>query len=148
LGSGANLQGGGGYGTKGKGGGQAGYGKISLVGSSGSATIPLGKEAIVEAGLDRDLISGIIAQNMGQVRFCYEQGLQSDPTLAGRVAIAFVIGGNGQVKTTAVESSTLNSKQVEDCIALRLRSWRFPLPAGGVDVKVSYPFVLRRAGQA
>ena len=147
VGAGHNLQGGGGYGTKGKGGGQAGYGNLSLVGSAGSAPIPLGREALVEGGLDRDLIADVINRNMGQVRFCYEQGLQGDPALAGRVAIGFTIGGNGIVRTAGVESTTLNSKLVEECIVMRLRSWKFPLPSGGVDVKVSFPFVLRRAGQ-
>jgi preprotein translocase subunit YajC len=147
VGAGSNMQGGGGYGTKGKGGGQAGYGNLSLVGSSGSAPIPLGREALVEGGLDRDLISDVINRNMGQVRFCYEQGLQGDPALAGRVAIGFTIGGNGIVRVAGVESTTLNSKLVEECIVMRLRSWKFPLPTGGVDVKVSFPFVLRRAGQ-
>lgn len=147
LGAGANMQGGGGYGTKGKGGGQAGYGKLSLVGSAGANTIPLGREALIEGGLDRDLIDDVIRKNMGQVRFCYEQGLQGDPALGGRVAVDFTIGSNGQVKIAAVQNTTLNSKLVEDCIVMRLKSWKFPLPEGGVDVKVSYPFVLRRAGQ-
>jgi hypothetical protein len=147
IGAGSNMEGGGGYGTKGKGGGQAGYGKLSLIGSAGTSAIPLGKEALVEGGLDRDLIAEVINRNMGQIRFCYEQALQGDPGLAGRVAVGFTIGGNGQVKIAGVESTTLNSKLVEDCILLRLKSWKFPMPSGGVDVKVSYPFVLRRAGQ-
>lgn len=147
VGAGGNLQGGGGYGTKGKGGGQAGYGKLSLIGSAGGAPIPMGREAIIEGGLDRDLIADVVNRNMGQVRFCYEQGLQGDPALAGRVAIAWTIGASGQVKMANVESTTLNSKLVEECIVMRLRSWKFPLPSGGVDVKVSFPFVLRRAGQ-
>lgn len=146
LGAGGNMQGGGGYGTKGKGGGQAGYGKLSLVGSAGTSPIPLGREAIIEGGLDRDLIAEVVNRNMGQIRFCYEQGLQGDPALAGRVAIGWVIGGNGQVRTASIENSTLNSKLVEDCILLRLRTWKFPLPNGGSDVKVSYPFVLQRTG--
>lgn len=147
LGAGGNMQGGGGYGTKGKGGGQAGYGQISLVGSAGTAPIPLGREAIVGGGLDRDLIADVINRNLGQIRFCYEQGLQGDPALAGRVAVDFTIGGNGQVKAANVGSTTLNSKLVEDCILLRLKTWKFPLPEGGSDVKVSYPFALRRTGQ-
>lgn len=147
LGAGGNMQGGGGYGTKGKGGGQAGYGQLSLVGSAGTSPIPLGREAIVGGGLDRDLIADVINRNLGQIRFCYEQGLQGDPALAGRVAVDFTIGGQGQVKVAAVGSTTLNSKLVEDCILLRLKTWKFPLPEGGSDVKVSYPFALRRTGQ-
>lgn len=146
LGAGANIEGGGGTGTKGKGGGQAGYGTMSLVGSKGASPIPLGSEAVVGGGLDKDLIAAVINKNLGQIRFCYEQGLQGDPNLAGRVAVGFVIGGAGMVKAANVENTSLNSKMVEDCILLRLKSWKFPLPEGGADVKVSYPFVLRRAG--
>jgi hypothetical protein len=147
VGAGGNLQGAGGFGTKGKGGGQAGYGKLSLIGSAGNNPIPLANEASVETGLDRDAIAAVINKNLGQVRFCYEQGLQGDPNLNGRVAVDFTIGGNGIVKAASIGSSTMASKIVEDCIAMRLKSWKFPLPQGGVDVKVSYPFVLRRAGQ-
>lgn len=146
LGAGANMAGGGGYGTKGKGGGQAGYGKLSMVGSAGNMPIPLGKEALIDGGLDLDMVSEVIRRNMGQIRFCYEQGLQMDPSLAGRVGVKFTIGANGQVKIADVENTTLNSKQIEDCILLRLRSWKFPLPDGGVDVKVSYPFSFKRTG--
>lgn len=147
LGTGGNVSGGGGYGTKGKGGGQAGYGSLSLVGAAGGAPIPLGAEAEVAQGLDRSAIDEVIRRNLGQVRFCYEQALQGTPSLNGRVAMGFVIGGNGLVKTAGVESSSMANKGVEDCITMRLKTWKFPLPQGGVDVKVTYPFVLRRQGQ-
>jgi hypothetical protein len=147
LGAGANLQGGGGYGTKGKGGGKAGYGKLSLTGSAGSNPIALTQEATIESGLDRDQIAAVVNRNMGQVRFCYEQGLQSDPSLNGRVAIDFTISGAGQVSVAQVANTTLNSKMVEECIVMRLKTWKFPLPQGGVNVKVVYPFNLKRAGQ-
>jgi hypothetical protein len=147
LGAGHNVEGAGGYGTKGKGGGQAGYGKLTMVGSTGAAPIGLSQEATVASGLDRDQIAAVINRNLGQVRFCYEQGLQGDPNLNGRVAVDFVIGGNGAVKSANVANTSLNAKSIEDCIVLRLKSWKFPLPQGGVDVQVSYPFVLRRTGQ-
>ncbi len=147
LGAGGKVEGAGGYGTKGKGGGQAGYGSMTMVGSTGAAPIGLSQEASVDTGLDRDQIAAVINRNLGQVRFCYEQGLQGSPDLNGRVAVDFTIGGNGIVKAASVGNSSLNSKIVEDCILLRLKSWKFPLPQGGVDVKVSYPFVLRRTGQ-
>ena len=146
VGPGANIKGGGGYGTKGKGGGQAGYGQTTLVGSTGTATIPLGEESIVEGGLDPASIARVIQRNMGQVRFCYEQGLQRDPKIAGRVAVKFIIGGNGRVKSAGIKSSTLSSTVVEECILNRLKTWKFPQPRGGVDVNVGYPFLLRRMG--
>lgn len=147
VGAGGNLQGAGGYGTKGKGGGQAGYGTLSLVGAQGASPVPLGSEAVIDGGLDRDAISAVIQRNLGQVRFCYEQGLQGTPSLQGRVAVDFTISGQGTVIAAQIANSSLNSKIVEECITMRLKSWKFPLPQGGVAVKVSYPFVLQRAGQ-
>ncbi len=147
LGSGNNVNGGGGYGTKGKGGGQAGYGKLALTGSTGATPMPLGHEADVAQGLDRDQIAAVINRNIGQVTYCYEQGLKDSPGIQGRIAIAFVIGGTGSVKSAHVDSSSLNSKTVEDCIVMRLKTWKFPVPEGGVDVNVKYPFKLERTGQ-
>ncbi|MCB0392657.1 MAG: AgmX/PglI C-terminal domain-containing protein [Bdellovibrionales bacterium] len=146
VGAGNNVQGAGGYGTKGRGGGQDGFGQMSLVGSLGTASIPLGKEAIIQGGLDQESIASVIRRNMGQITFCYEQGLQNDPKLMGRVAVDFTIGSSGQVKIANLSSSTLHSQIVENCILMRLKTWRFPSPEGGVDVKVSYPFMLRRLG--
>ncbi len=146
LGAGHNVQGAGGYGTQGKGGGKAGYGQLTMIGSSGAAAVPLVQEATAEAGLDMDAIAAVINRNQGQIRFCYEQGLQGDPSLSGRVAVNFTINGQGAVHAASIGSSSLASKIVEDCIMMRLKSWKFPLPQGGADVKVSYPFNLRRAG--
>lgn len=147
LGAGHNVNGGGGYGTKGKGGGQAGYGKLALTGSTGASPMPLGQEADVAQGLDRDQIAAVINRNMGQITYCYEQGLKQDAGIRGRVALAFTIGGTGSVKAANVDSTSLNYKQVEDCMVMRLKTWKFPVPEGGVDVQVKFPFKLERAGQ-
>jgi len=147
LGEGGNIRGGGGYGTKGKGGGRAGYGKLTMIGSTGNNSIPLGTEAIIDGGLDRDAVARVMEAKKGQVLFCYEQGLQNDPSLAGRIALRFSIGFDGHVTSAGVASSTLNSKAVESCVLQRLKTWQFPIPKGGMEVKISYPYMLKRKRQ-
>jgi TonB family protein len=147
LGAGGRANGAGGYGTKGKGGGQAGYGSLSLVGSSNAYFQPVEREAFVEGGLDRDQISEVIQRHIGEVRYCYEQGLQGQPGLSGRVAVKFIINGNGVVSLAGISRSSLRSDQIETCIVQRLKSWKFPEPRGGVNVKVTYPFLLKRTSQ-
>lgn len=144
LGEGQRANGAGGYGTKGKGGGQAGYGKLSLVGSSASFFQPVRSETQVEGGLDRNEIAAVIERHLGEIRYCYEQGLQQSPKLAGRVSMKFFIGAEGYVTSASISNSSLKSAQVEGCITNRLKSWKFPNPRGGVVVKVNYPFVLKR----
>jgi len=147
IGVGGKAEGAGGYGTRGKGGGRTGYGNTQFAGSSGGYTLPLEEEALIQGGLDRDQIAAVINRNIGQIIYCYEQGLQSKPALAGRVTMGFVIGGNGSVRTANVANTSLKSAQVENCITQKLKAWKFPKPEGQVDVRVSYPFVLKRVGQ-
>lgn len=144
LGAGQRANGAGGYGTKGAGGGKAGYGTLSLVGSSGSFFQPVKSEALVEGGLDRNEIAAVIERHIGEIRYCYEQGLQTNPKLSGRVSMKFFIAANGYVSTANITNSSLHSNQVEGCITSHLKTWKFPNPRGGVVVKVNYPFVLRR----
>jgi hypothetical protein len=56
----------------------------------------------------------------------------------------FMIGPHGSVTLAQVQNSSLNHMPVENCIRDHLKTWNFPQPEGGVTVKVTYPFILRR----
>ncbi len=144
TGRGGRVQGAGGYGTKGKGGGRGGYGKMAINGASSGYFKPLTSQALVRGGLDRAQVAAVINRHEGQIRHCYEKGLQSKPGLSGRLKMKFTINGRGIVSAANIASSSLKDRTVESCIAKRLRSWKFPKPVGNVNVKVSYPFVLKR----
>lgn len=148
LGSGGKVNGAGGYGTKGKGGGRAGYGQVSLIGAGNSFFQPVESEAWVEGGLDRNEIAAVINRHLSEVRYCYEQGLQTKPGLSGRLSMKFMIGPRGSVTVAQVQNSSLGHVPVENCIRDRLKTWNFPQPQGGVTVKVSYPFILRRVSDS
>jgi TonB family protein len=171
FGDGSPAPGSGGYGTRGRMGGGAqgaGYGTQTIVGSwkgtgpkgdgpGGSGVgngdpngSPYGlvdgddEDAVVTGGLDMESIREIIYRNMGQIRYCYEQGLQRSPGLAGRVTVKFQIAGNGRVSLANVRHSSVRSSQVENCMVSKIRNWKFPKPHGGVNVAVVYPFNLQR----
>ncbi|MFN7729714.1 MAG: TonB family protein [Bdellovibrio sp.] len=144
AGGGGRAQSAGGYGTKGAGGGKAGYGKISLIGGTSGLSLPMSEEALVEGGLDRDQIAAVINRHKGQIIYCYEQGLQREPDLRGRVSVDFTIGSNGRITSAKVAQSSLESKSVESCMVAKMRTWQFPRPVGSVNVDVLYPFELRR----
>lgn len=138
----------GGIGTKGAGGGAGGYGNTMIGSGEGRSLskVALAQEMELEGGLDRAVIQATIAKYLSQVRACYEEQLQGNPGLAGQVTMNFVIGGAGQVTTAQVGRTTLGNAATEGCIAARMKTWMFPKPVGGVNVKVNYPFLLRPAG--
>ncbi|MCB9567041.1 MAG: TonB family protein [Myxococcales bacterium] len=133
-------------GRGGGGGGGTGYGRGNGTGfeGRGGTRAPQVRQAIAEiqGALDKDIIRRIVRAHINEVRHCYNQGLAKDPSLKGRVAVQFSIGGAGQVISAAVADSSLKDPGVSRCIAQAVRRWKFPKPQGGGSVIVTYPFVL------
>lgn len=137
----------GGIATKGRAGGTGNFkdGTALAGGNVGSGDIVamVDEETVIEGGLDRDAIAEVIRRNLGQIRYCYERQLSSNPELYGKVLVKFTIGAAGDVTEPRVDNSTLKSAMVEGCIMRRLASWKFPEPKGGTQVRVSYPFLFK-----
>jgi len=99
----------------------------------------------VNGGLDPELVRRVIKSHRDQIRYCYEVELARNASLAGKVAVKFLIGAEGQVATSQVVESTVNSPELDRCVTGRVQSWVFPRPKGGV-VNVRYPFVFTQSG--
>jgi len=101
------------------------------------------EEALVDGGLDRDVIAAIIKEHLGEIRYCYERQLSGHPEMYGKVAVKFVIGAVGEVTSQQVGASSLNNAMVEGCILRRIARIKFPNPKGGTSVIVTYPFLFK-----
>lgn len=120
--------------------GSAGVGKVGKLGDRGPKVPTVRHEAPETKGsLDKEIIRRVVRRNESQVRFCYEQGLHSNPDLKGRVEIKFIIAPTGAVQNSVV-SKTEVGNQVAQCIANAVRRWTFPSPEGGGIVSVTYPW--------
>jgi hypothetical protein len=95
----------------------------------------------VVGSLEKSAIDGVIKANMGSYRRCYQIGLASDPTIAGTVAVKFVIAKDGTVSSAVTKRTTLTVPAVESCLNSRFMGLVFPPPKGGGIVIVTYPFV-------
>jgi TonB family protein len=99
----------------------------------------------VRGSMDKEIIRRVIRRHINEVRYCYARELQVRPHLRGRVVVRFVILRTGMVSAAEVEASTLDSPEVERCVARAVRRWRFPSGGDGITI-VSYPFVFQSAG--
>jgi TonB family protein len=138
-------------GTIGHGGGGgdgSGYGRGAGGFSGRSARVPRIRQgaADVRGSLSKEVIRRVIRRHINEVRFCYEQELNSRPDLGGRVTVSFIISSSGAVQSSTVANSSLGNQRVESCIATAVRRWAFPAPEGGGIVVVNYPFMLDAAG--
>ena len=102
-------------------------------------------ESEIDGGLDKAAVDAVVRRNKGQIQYCYERSLQSKPSLAGRVNLRWTIAASGRVSSIGVVSNSLADQNVVNCMMSKVRSWQFPKPVGGVNVKVTqYPFDLRK----
>jgi Ca-activated chloride channel family protein len=140
LGSRGTGLGGGGR-AEGLGGGPSGHGS----GSGSTATVAqiVTQPATVLGSMSKEAIDEAIKRRMTQLRYCYERELLKEPALkkGGKVVIRFTIGADGAVTKVEVQSSTLGSPEVEQCVAGRVANMIFPAQPGGNVSVVSYPLV-------
>lgn len=95
-------------------------------------------------GLSADVVRRVIWVHINQIKYCYQQALFKQPSLAGRLVMNFQISPQGQVLELSVRETTLQSPPLLGCISDSMRSWEFP-PTPHYDgvIEINYPFVLR-----
>jgi hypothetical protein len=94
--------------------------------------------------LPPEVIQRVVRQNFGRFKACYEGGLRGNPNLAGRVAVRFVIGREGDVSSAANGGSDLPDAGVVSCVTRAFYGLSFPHPDTGI-VTVTYPIVFSPA---
>jgi TonB family protein len=112
-----------------------------------SEVVPPTGPTHVSGGLPREVILKVVKRHQSEIKYCYDAQLSQARDLAGKVAVLFVIDPGGAVSEAAIAESTLSSDPVEACMLGAIRRWKFPEPAGGGTVSVTFPWVFRVAGQ-
>ncbi len=98
----------------------------------------------VSGRLPPEVIQRIVRQNFGRIRKCYEDGLRTSSTMAGRVTVRFVIEPDGSVVDSAGTTDGTLTPVVGRCVANAMKLLSFPPPEGG-KVTITYPFQLSPA---
>ncbi|MEP7124570.1 MAG: AgmX/PglI C-terminal domain-containing protein [Byssovorax sp.] len=94
----------------------------------------------VSGRLPPEAVQRVVRQSFGRFRACYQNALDHNPTLSGRVSTRFVIGRDGAVSSVENGGSDLPDPGVVQCVVRAFYGLSFPQPEGGV-VFVTYPIV-------
>ena len=147
-GSGSVLPGGAGFG----GGNSVAIGGVRGSGGVGRAEVTVA--ALEVRPLDRSSQGGGAAATLGTfvrgqesaLRFCYGEGLRSDPALAGSVTVAITLAANGAISNAEVTRRSWSGKgavEAEGCMLRTIRGWRFPAPGRSAGA-YAFPFSFTR----
>ncbi|MDA8123292.1 MAG: AgmX/PglI C-terminal domain-containing protein [Deltaproteobacteria bacterium] len=104
-----------------------------------------GLEGEISGGIeDENRDSGVIASTVSQyrsgIKYAYNKELLKNPSLSGKIVVAFVILPNGSVQSAEIRQSSVNWPPLEDAVLKRLQHWKFP-KSKGTPVRVVFPFV-------
>jgi hypothetical protein len=99
----------------------------------------------VSGFLSPEQIMRVVRAQQAAIQYCYQNELQKQPNLKGKVTVYWRIGLSGQVETTRIASSSLRNARVEGCMVRQIRRWKFPKPDGG-SVDVNFPFLFGISG--
>lgn len=124
----------------------SGHGRLGASHATSAPMVRMGATQ-VSGRLPPEVIQRIVRQNFGRFRLCYERGLLSHPTLAGRVSVRFVIDRSGAVSSAEDAGSTLPDASVVACVVRAFPGLSFPQPEGGT-VTVTYPILFAPEGGA
>jgi len=152
----------GGMGFKGTGtggGGTGGYGRIHDLGKIGTGvgyghglktgigrkkTKKVGKLKIGSgrsAGFCKKAdIARVVRRRANSFRACYEQRLQINSRLKGKLTVRWTIGMQGNVASATIVSNSIRDSAMSGCILRHVRRMRFPKPEGGICM-IQWPFV-------
>lgn len=102
----------------------------------GEVTIGAAKATVPVTDMDR-VLAGIRAR----FRQCYRTGLNSDPSMSGKLTLTAHVDPNGEVAAANVAQNTGLSVQVASCVSRTLQRAQFNAPGGkGSDLTVPVTF--------
>jgi hypothetical protein len=113
--------------------------KASLGGKAkATARLSIGAGSIAGFCKEADVQRVLNARRSG-LSYCYEKELAVNPSLGGQVTMSWRIDVDGTTTGVVVESSTLDSKNVEGCMVRQVQRWKYPKPEGDL-CRVEHPF--------
>jgi hypothetical protein len=122
--------------TKGEGSGSAGK-ETTVKGPTGDAQVGATTATVAVANADR-----VVAGLRPGFRACYNQGLNSDPGMSGKVMISAKIAPNGEVSSADGAQNTGLSATVVQCLLRKVRNAQFDAPGpNGSTIQIPVTFV-------
>ena len=127
-------------------GGEVDVGEAGTSQGSAAPSIDMTQYAVESGAADTldiegaDNLQSVVRNKQGQLQYCYEDQLRSDPSLAGRVEVQWNVAG-GRVTQALVATNTTGNDALAQCILRKIKRWRFPEDVSG---STTWPFVFRK----
>ncbi len=90
----------------------------------------------------QDAIGRVVGKHSDAIENCYKKESRINPNLKGSLTAQFTISPAGRVTQVRIVKSTLKSRNIENCVTRRIKSWRFDkIDKKEGDVKARYKWI-------
>jgi TonB family protein len=98
---------------------------------------------------EQNQVRNTIVKNNSIVQECYIKHLEKENAVtSGRVQVDWQISPSGDTLSPQVVTSTLDDKDMDDCIVEKVKTFRFPPPPSDKPVYTTFTYVFRKAGES
>jgi hypothetical protein len=102
-----------------------------------------------KSSYEQNQVRNTILKNNKSVQECYLKHLEEkDSVTSGKVQVDWQISPDGTVLSPQVVTSTMKSKNLEDCILARLKAFNFPPPPSDKPVYTTFTYSFRKEGES
>lgn len=92
----------------------------------------------------REPVRSAVRAPWGEYKKCYDNEYAKNPELEGKIVVEWFIDNAGKPSDAKVISTTLNNKNVEDCVVQIIMKTQFPPAPTGAVVQTRYPFLFKK----
>lgn len=85
----------------------------------------------VTGGLDKAVVSRVLARSRAGMRACYEQALSRNPSASGSIEVRITVGPSGSVSSATTAADTIGDPALASCLVSGAKRMTFPEPQGG-----------------
>jgi len=112
---------------------------ISMIGAVALLGASLGGcKDMAEKG---EAFQGTLGVNQREVKTCFEHQRLDDPTLTGKIELAWTVGADGTVSGVDVASNSTGNEDLAKCVSRRVTQWQFE--GTGEDRQVTHAFTFQ-----
>jgi Ca-activated chloride channel family protein len=102
-----------------------------------SPKIKLG-QIVASGGVSKETVQSLAARHLHAIQACYQQALQKQPRMQGKLVVKLTIDANGLVSQVVIVANPVNEKKAVDCLMANFKTWRFANIRSQSEATITY----------
>jgi Ca-activated chloride channel family protein len=96
------------------------------------------EQIVVNGGVSQASVQHVAKKHNSEILSCYQQALQKQPNVQGKLVIKLAIAANGHVTQASFVSNPFSDQTLVACLTQKLKQWRFANARAPGEATITY----------